>query len=95
MPSVIEKPLRGIERAFLENPFVATVTTLRADGSPHSTIVWVDVDEDGPSFNTVIGRAKERNLREDPRLALLVVDPEDSYRWLALDGRAGIRRRRA
>jgi len=88
MPSVIEKQLRGIERAFLENPFVATVTTLRADGSPHSTIVWVDVDEDGPSFNTVIGRAKERNLREDPRLALLVVDPEDSYRWLALDGRA-------
>ena len=31
-------------RKFLEKPFVGTVTTLRADGSPHSTIVWVDND---------------------------------------------------
>ena len=88
MPSVIEKQLTEAQRAFLENPFVATVTTLREDGSPHSTIVWVDVDDDGPSFNTAEGRAKVRHLREDPRLALLVVDPEDSYRWLAFRGRA-------
>ena len=36
--------LTEAQRKFLEeNPFVGTVTTLRGDGSPHSTIVWVDV----------------------------------------------------
>jgi PPOX class probable F420-dependent enzyme len=88
MATATKKQLTETQRAFLENPFVATVTTLRADGSPHATVVWIDVDDAGPSFNTAIGRTKERNLRRDARLALLVVDPEDPYRWLAIDGRA-------
>ena len=74
------------EREFLEEPHVGTVTTLRPDGSPHSTIVWVDVDEEGVSFNTAIGRAKERYLVRDPRVSMLVLDPEDVHRWLALSG---------
>jgi len=64
------------------------VTTLRQDGSPHSTIVWVDVDEDGLSFNTAAGRAKPRHLERDPRVSLLVVDPEDTYKWVSVSGTA-------
>ena len=45
--------LKEKERRFLdENPFVGVVTTLRADGSPHSTVVWVDVEDGKVSFNT-------------------------------------------
>lgn len=76
------------QREFLEQPFVGTVTTLRNDGSPHSTIVWVDTGIDEVLFNTAVGRAKERHLRKDPRVSLLVVDPEDTYRWLAISGNA-------
>ena len=76
------------QHAFLQQPFVGEVTTLRADGSPHSTVVWVDVDGDEVVFNTAIGRAKERHLRRDPRVSLIVVDPEDAYRWLSVTGRA-------
>jgi PPOX class probable F420-dependent enzyme len=77
------------QKEFLKNPYVGTVTTLREDGSPHSTIVWVDVDENGDvSFNTAYGRVKPTNLERDPRVALLVVDPSDPYTWLALDGTA-------
>jgi PPOX class probable F420-dependent enzyme len=77
------------QREFLTNPFVGTVTTLRADGSPHSTIVWVDDEEGGEiSFNTAFGRLKPHNLERDPRVALLVLDPNDAYRWVALDGLA-------
>ena len=47
------------QREFLRNPFVGTVTDLRPDGSPHTTVVWVEVDGDGGvSFNTAHGRAK-------------------------------------
>ena len=47
-------------RRFLEEPFVGEVTTLRPNGSPHTTVVWVDVDTDVAMFNTAVGRAKER-----------------------------------
>jgi PPOX class probable F420-dependent enzyme len=81
--------LKDAQRRFLdENPFVGTVTTLRPDGSPHSTIVWVDVEDGKVSFNTARGRAKPRYLERDPRASLLVVDPEDPYKWLAVSGRA-------
>ena len=81
--------LKEPQKQFLEkNPYVGVVTTLRGDGSPHSTIVWVDTDTDEVLFNTAAGRAKERHLRRDPRVSLLVVDPEDTYRWLAISGNA-------
>jgi PPOX class probable F420-dependent enzyme len=76
------------QKQFLENPYVGVATTLRADGSPHSTVVWVDVDDRGVSFNTANGRAKERHLRKDPRVSLLVLDPSDAYKWVAVSGRA-------
>jgi PPOX class probable F420-dependent enzyme len=75
-------------RKFLEEPFVGEVTTLRPNGSPHTTVVWVDVDDDNVMFNTAVGRAKERYLRKDPRVSLIVVDPENAYRWVSVDGTA-------
>src|SRR5437773_12580616 len=75
------------QKQFLaENPFVGTVTTLRPDGSPHSTVVWVDVEDGRVSFNTARGRAKPKHLEHDPRASLLVVDPNDAYRWVAVSG---------
>ena len=77
------------QREFLENPFVGTITDLRQDGSPHTTVVWVDVDGDGSvSFNTAYGRAKPRYISDDPRVSLTVVDPGDPYRWLSVSGTA-------
>ncbi|MDX6468347.1 MAG: hypothetical protein QOF75_150 [Gaiellaceae bacterium] len=73
---------------FLENPYVGVVTTLRPDGSPQSTVVWVDVEDGVPSFNTAYGRKKPQNLEADPRAALLVLDPNDAFKWVAVDGRA-------
>jgi PPOX class probable F420-dependent enzyme len=79
--------LKEEERRFLdENPFVGTVTTLRPDGSPHSTIVWVDVEDGKVSFNTARGRAKPTYLERDPRASLLVVDPNDPYKWVSVSG---------
>jgi PPOX class probable F420-dependent enzyme len=82
MAKLGEKPRKFLE----ESPYVGVVTTLREDGSPHSTIVWVDVEGDKVSFNTALGRAKPKHLEHDPRASLLMVDPSDSYRWVAVSG---------
>lgn len=81
--------LKDKQRRFLsESPFVGVVTDLREDGSPHSTVVWVDVEDGKVSFNTARGRAKPRHLEQDPRVSLLMVDPNDPFRWVAVSGRA-------
>ncbi|HEX9378066.1 MAG TPA: PPOX class F420-dependent oxidoreductase [Gaiellaceae bacterium] len=77
-----EKPRKFLD----ENPYVGVATTLRGDRSPHSTIVWVDVEGDRVSFNTARGRAKPRHLEHDPRASLLMVDPNDAFRWVAVSG---------
>ena len=81
--------LKEKQRQFLDqNPFVGTATTLREDGSPHSTVVWVDVEDGKVSFNTARGRAKPRHLEQNPQASILVVDPNNPYTWVAVSGRA-------
>ena len=82
MAKLGEKPRKFLE----ESPYVGVVTTLREDGSPHSTIVWVDVEGDKVSFNTALGRAKPKHLEHDPRASLVMVDPSDSFKWVAVSG---------
>ena len=66
-----------------------TVTTLREDGSPHSTPVWVDTDGEHVLFNTSVGRAKERHLRRDPRVSVTVLPAEDQQSgYVSVSGRA-------
>ncbi len=71
-----------------ESPFVGVVTDVRPDGSLHSTVVWVDVVDGHVGFNTAVDRAKERYLRNDPRVSLVVVDPADTHKWVSISGRA-------
>ena len=91
MSTVAKSKLTPSQLQFIEqNPFVGVVTTLREDGTPHSTVVWVDVDDGKVSFNTATGRAKPRHLEHDQRVSLVVVDPNDAYRWVAVSGRADV-----
>ncbi len=79
--------LTDAQRAFIrDNQFCAVVTTLREDGSPHSTVIWVDERDGRVLFNTAYPRAKPRELEHDPRASVTVVDPADPYRWIAISG---------
>jgi PPOX class probable F420-dependent enzyme len=82
--------LNESQKQFLEQPYVGVATTLRKDGSPQNTVVWVDMEDGVPSFNTALGRAKPRHLEADPRAALIVVDPTDPFTWVAVDGHAEV-----
>ena len=53
------------------------VATLRPDGTPHVTPVWVDTDGENVLFNTAYGRAKVDYIRRDPRVAIEVHDEHD------------------
>ena len=80
-------PLTDRQLAFFDEPYFAIVTTLRPDGSPQSTVVWMERDGDTVGFNTAYHRAKPSNLEHDPRVSVLVTAP-DFYHWIAVSGRA-------
>jgi PPOX class probable F420-dependent enzyme len=72
----------------LTRPICGVLTTLGHDGQPQSSIVWVDVDRDCALVNTTLERQKGRNLLEDQRVSLLVVDPDNTSRFIQIRGDA-------
>jgi hypothetical protein len=54
-------------------PNFAVAATLKTDGTPQTSVVWVGEENGRPVFNTN-ARAKGRHLRWDSRLSLLVWD---------------------
>lgn len=69
-------------------PTIAHVTTLLPDGAPHTSPVWIDYDgaTNRVLVNTERGRRKEKNVRQDPRVAVSMTDPDDPYRYLLVRG---------
>lgn len=70
----------------VECPPVAALTTVMADGSPQTSVVWCDFDGGCVRVNTMRGFAKERNMRRDPRVTLLCYDPREPLRSLEVRG---------
>ena len=81
-------------RALLESDTVATVVTLRADGSPHVTVAWVGLEADEIVIGTLDDQPKLRNLRRDPRVAVTLhserVNSWGLREYLVLEGTARV-----
>ena len=71
----------------LEGQHFAHVATLMEDGSPQVTPVWIGREGDIVTFNTAKGRLKEKNLKRDPRVAISIVDAENPYIPLVIQGK--------
>lgn len=70
----------------LQTPVHGVLTTIMPDGGPQSSIVWVDYDGDYILINTTLERQKGRNMQANPKVTLLVIDPNDSSRWIEVRG---------
>jgi PPOX class probable F420-dependent enzyme len=73
----MEKKLNNKQARLFEERNWGNVATIRPDGTPHVTPVWVDFDGETPVFNTAYGRAKVEHIKRDPRVAIEVHDEDD------------------
>jgi PPOX class probable F420-dependent enzyme len=80
-------PLPDDIRALLEAPNYVHLSTLRADGSPRSWVVWAGVEGDRVLVCTRASGLKGQDMQRDPRVALSVIDLANPYRMAALQGR--------
>jgi PPOX class probable F420-dependent enzyme len=70
-----------------EKPAFASLATLMPDGRPQVTPVWIDLEGGRLVVNSAKGRAKDKNMRRDPRVSIAVMDPENPYRYIEIRGR--------
>jgi len=64
----------------------AHLGTLMADGRPQVTPVWCDYDGTHIRINSAKGRVKDKNMRRNKMVALSIMDPDNPYRYLAVQG---------
>ncbi len=81
-------PVAASHLDLLARPLVGVFTTMLPDGQPQSSLVWVDYDGTCARVNTTLERRKGRDLLADPSVSLLVVDPDDTGRFVQVRGEA-------
>jgi PPOX class probable F420-dependent enzyme len=74
-------------RAVLTDTNFCHVSTIQPDGTPHTVVTWVDVEDDNILLNTVEGRVWPTNLRRDPRVTLTIAKQENPYEYVSIRGR--------
>jgi len=75
-------------RSLFEGKNFAHVATVMPDGSPQASVVWIDIDDDDRIIvNTAERRAKPRNVRRDPRVAISIMEEGNPYHAAFIRGR--------
>src|SRR4026209_405667 len=73
-------------RTLIDDPNFPYLATVSKDGGPQVTPVWIDRDGDTIRINTAKGRAKDRNMRRDPRVAGSIAATDDPYERVEIRG---------
>jgi PPOX class probable F420-dependent enzyme len=81
-------PIPASHLDLLTRPIHGVLTTIGPHGQPQSSLVWVDTDGTCARVNTTLQRQKGRNLLANSRVSLLVIDPDDTSRYLQVRGDA-------
>ena len=82
MTEALPEPIR----TFLDDLRFATISTVDPDGRPRQAVIWYTLEGDEIVINSAIGRRWPSNLLRDPRIAFSVVDAQDGYRWVGMEG---------
>jgi PPOX class probable F420-dependent enzyme len=70
-----------------ETKAFAYLATIQKDGSPQLTPVWFNMQSEYILINSAKGRVKDRNMRRDPRVAMVITDPKNPYRYIQIRGK--------
>ena len=70
----------------IEDKNLAFIATLMKNNSPQITPVWIDLVDDIILVNTAKGRVKQKNTSRDPRVAISIVDRNNPYNMVTIQG---------
>ena len=70
-------------------PILCGLTTISPNGQPHSVPVWCDFDGEHVRINMPAATKKARNLKRNPKVSLLIIDPQSGRHWIEIQGHVG------
>lgn len=70
----------------VQRPLLAMLATTLIDGTPQVTPVWFSYDGHHLIFNTAQGRLKARAIEKTPYVAILIMDPNNGFRYIQARG---------
>ena len=70
----------------IAGPYIAVMTTVSPDNKPENTAVWSSWDGTHILVNSTASRREPANIRNNPNVAIFVLDPNDPYRWIDVRG---------
>ncbi len=76
--------LDPIYRDLLDRPITATFGLIGPDGRPSLTPMWFDHQDGKVLINTASHRPKCGWIRKNPRLTILIVNPDNPYHWVQI-----------
>lgn len=74
-------------RDLLDKPLYAALGTVRPDGTAQVNPMWFEWEGDRLLFTHTNKRGKFRNLQKNPSMSVMVLDPENPYRYIEVRGR--------
>ena len=81
------KDLAPQYKKLLSDAVTASLTTVSDKGEMQVTPVWVGNDGTYLELNSVRGRLKDRNLRDNGKVTLLLMNPANPYHWMSINGK--------
>lgn len=70
----------------IDGPYTVALSTLMPDGQPQTTPVWCNRKGNDIFINVMKGFQKEKNMRRNPKVSLLIYDPKDPLRNIEIRG---------
>ena len=74
--------LDPIYKALLDRPITVTLGLSRPHGRIGLTPMWFDYEDDKVLVNTASHRAKCDWIRKNPKITILIVNPDNAYHWI-------------
>ena len=69
-----------------ERPILCALSTINPDGQPHTVPVWCDRDGATVRVNCPDSTKKARNMHVGSRVTVLIIDPQQPYHWVEVQG---------
>jgi PPOX class probable F420-dependent enzyme len=79
-------PIPQSHNDLIDGSHCAALSTMMPSGQPQTTPVWFNLEGDYVLINTMRGFQKEKNIRRDPHVSLLIYDPRQPEHYIEIRG---------
>lgn len=69
-----------------ERPILCALSTVNAEGQPHTVPVWCDFDGTHVRVNAPAATKKAKDMQQNSKVAVLLIDPQQAYHWVEVRG---------